>query len=265
MTVTTPPVYYLNVSVRGYAVQIWLNDAPICRSPLDDPYLVIPSVSEWMIAGTNTLRVEVLGVAPPSVPDPASPRRILVALCVGALDEVVAPGQEQVLCEVRHEPPADAGPAAAPGMLLTAYELAIWPRWTWQDAPVFGDDEAADAELWTFLEAIYGDLTDGRLDAFLAREQVKFAEVGPRYGSDPAQATAMTRAQFAEISADGPWSVAPLQREDVVMRRCCGGRVGEFARRDGEPVLRSGSDAPGAGWSMPVFVARIDGLLEIIR
>ena len=260
-----PPVYYLNVSVRGYAVEVFVNGAPICHTPVDTPYLAIPSVSEWMIAGTNEVAVEIRArEPPPASPDPDSPRRLIVQLCEGALGEQVTPGQEQVLREVVHGPAQDLGPRP-PQRLAFTYDLARWPRWAWQDSPVFAANEAADAELWTFLEAIHDDLEDGHLDAVIARERVKFAELGPLYGSTPAEAAALTRMQFAELSDLAPWSVAPLVREEVDLRRCCGGRVVELRTRDGRAALRSGPTMQDAAWSLFAFVARVNGLLEIIR
>ena len=261
----TPPVYFLNVSVRGYQAEVLVNGAPILRTPLDVGYTAIPSVSEWMIEGSNEISVEIAARAPvATTPDPDSPQRLIVQLCEGALGEMVAPGQEQVLCEIRHSPAQDLGPRP-PARLLQKYILAQWPRWAWQDAPVFAADEAADAELWTFLESVHHELDEGRVDALLTRERVKFTELGPLYGSSPAEAAAQTRAQFAELAAMAPWSVAPLEREEIVLRRCCGGRVVELRGPDGRAALRSGPSMHDAAWSLYAYVARINGLLEIIR
>lgn len=259
----SPPVYYLNVSIRGYAAEVLVNDAPICRTPIDAAYNAIPSVSEWMISGENLISVDIHAVEIVSRPDPDSPQRVLVQLCQGALGEMVEPGAEQVLAEIRYAPTPGTPP---PQRLATAHTLAAWPRWSWQDAPVFADDEATDDELWTFVESLHADLEDGRIDAFIARERVKFAEVGPLYGSSPAEAAALTRAQFAELSSLATWAVAPIDREDVVLRRCCEGRVVELICRDGRAALRSGPEmADTAAWSMYAFVARVRGLLEVIR
>jgi len=262
---TNPPVYYLNVSVRGYRAEVLVNGAPIVQTPLENAYTAIPSVSEWMIEGSNEISVEIAARAPvPTDPDPDSPPRLIVQLCVGALGEMVAPGQEQVLCEIRRSPAQDLGPRP-PTRLSVTHTLAQWPRWAWQDAPVFADDEAADAELWTFLESVHHELDERRVDAVIARERVKFAELGPLYGSTPAEAAALTRAQFAELAAQAPWSVATLEREELVLRRCCGGRVVELRGPDGRAALRSGPTMEDAAWSLYAYVARIDGLLEIIR
>lgn len=261
----TPPVYFLNVSIRGYQAEVLVNGAPILRTPLDTPYTAIPSVSEWMIEGSNEISVEISARAPAAtVPDPDSPQRLIVQLCQGELGELVAPGQEQVLCEIRHSPALDAVPRP-PARLTQRYTLARWPRWAWQDAPVFATDEAADAELWTFLESVHDELEARRIDALLARERVKFAELGPLYGSTPAEAAALTRDQFAELAGMAPWSVAPLEREEVELRRCCGGRVVELRGPEGRAALRSGPSMQDAAWSLYAFVARVNGLLEIIR
>ena len=81
-----PPVYFLNVSVRGYQAEVLVNGAPILRTPLDTPYTAIPSVSEWMIEGSNEISVEISARAPvAAVPDPDSPQRLIVQLCQGEL------------------------------------------------------------------------------------------------------------------------------------------------------------------------------------
>lgn len=264
MNASNPPVYYLHVSIRGHATTVLVNGAPVCRTGLL-AYNAIPSVSEWMIAGDNEISVEVHAVEPaPAVPDPDSPQRVHVQLCVGALGEMVEPGSEQVLCELRHDPARVRDPQA-PRRLAMTHHLPRWPRWAWQDAPPFPEDEATDAELWTFLESLHADLQDGRIDAVTARERVKFAELAPLYGSTPAEAVALTREQFAELSALATWSVAPLDPAEIVLRRCCGGRVVELIDRDGRAALRSGPEMADAAWSLHAFVARVNGLLEIVR
>ena len=264
--VSNPPVYYLNVSIRGYQAEVFVNGAPILHTPLETPYMAIPSVSEWMIEGRNEISVAIAARQPMATsPDPDSPQRLIVQLCEGALEERVEPGQEQVLAEIRHSPAQDVGPRP-PARLLMTHTLAQWPRWAWQDAPVFASDDAADAELWTFLESVHHELSEGRIDAVLARERIKFAEVAPLYGSSPAEAAALTRSQFAELSLLAPWSVAPLVRAETQLRRSCGGRVVELRTIDGLAALRSGPTMQDtAAWSLFAFVARVDGLLEIVR
>ncbi len=258
---TSTPVYFLHVSIRGHATTVLVNGAPVCRTGLE-AYNAIPSVSEWMVAGENEIAVEIHAVeAVPTVQDPDSPQRVLVQLCVGALGEMVEPGAERVLCEIRHVPTA----RAAPRRLAQRHALASWPRWAWQDAPVFAADDTSDAELWTFLESLHAELQEGHIDAVIARERVKFAEVAPLYGSTPAEAAALTREQFAELSNLATWSVAPIERDEVVLRRCCGGRVVELCDRGGRAALRSGPEMAEAAWSLYVFVARVRGLLEVVR
>ncbi len=265
MQANNPPVYYLNVSVRGYAAEVLVNDAPICRTPLESAYMAIPSVSEWMISGVNIISVVISAVdAVPATIDPDSPQRLIVQLCVGALGEMVPPGQEQVLAELRVTP-ADETAHRGPRTLSMTYTLASWPRWAWQDAPVFPLDEPTDTELWTFLESAHAELEARDFDAVVARQRIKFAEVGPLYGATPAEAAATLRAQLVEAASEAPWSVAPLEREDAALRRCCGGRVVELRRRDGQAALRSGPESVNAAWSLHAFVARVNGLLEIIR
>lgn len=257
-------VDYLNVSIHGYACELFVNDAPILRTPVDAPYTATPTVSEWLVGGDNEITVRVDAIAPPSVTaDPLSPRRLIVQRCEGPLGEVVPQGQEVMRGELSFVPRADA-PPALPLRLVHRFRLPPGPTWAWESAPVLTLDAATSHELRMFLAGIHADLVEGDIAGLLGRQRIKIAELAPLYGGDPAQVRGDLEQQFAALSDGGAWTVAPLHDEDLELRPCCRGRVIEPRTRDGRPVFR-GRAAEATEWSLPVFIARIDGLLEIVR
>lgn len=254
---------YLNVSVHGYACELFVNGAPILRTPEGAPYAATPTVSEWYVHGANELSVRVDAVAPPpAIPDPLSPRRLRVQRCVGPLGAVVPAGEDVVLDELVFVPGDE--PPALPLRLVHRFDAATGGAWAWETAPVLTLDAGTAAELVLFLEGLHADLEDGAIDGLLARQRIKLAELAPRYGSDPAAVYAGMHRQFAALSAGGAWAVAPLAHDDLELRPCCGGRLVEPRTRAGEPVLR-GRGADATEWAMPVYIARVGGVFEIVR
>ena len=256
-------VDYLNVSIHGYACELFVNGAPILRTSAAAPYTATPTVSEWLVDGDNEIAVRVDEVAPPAATsDPLSPRRLIVQRCEGPLGAIVPAGQDLVRDELVYTPQATSAPL--PLHLAYGFRLPASQRWAWESAPVLALDAATVAELHLFLEALHADLCDGDIDGVLARQRIKFAEVAPRYGSEVTAAREGMKQHFARLAADGAWSVAPLRLADLDLRLCCGGRVIEPRTRDGRPALR-GTGAGVAGWRLPIFIARLGGVWEVVR
>lgn len=255
-------VDYLDVSIRGYACELFVNGAPILRTPVEFPYMATPTVSEWFVHGENELSVRIDAVADNVAPDPLSPQRLIIKRCEGPLGAVVPVGEDRVLDEFVVIP-ADAG-LVVPATVVHKFTAVTGRQWAWETAPRIGLDAGTRAELWLFLEALHADLQDGLMDGLLARQKIKIAELAPRYGSDPAAVRAGMHQQFSELAAGGAWTVAPLRLEEIELRPCCDGRLIEPRTREGEPALR-GRGADATDWALPIFIARIDGVFEIVR
>ena len=67
------PIFYLHVRARGCTAEIRLNDAPMFAVTAEAATLAFPTVSEWVIAGENTLSVDVFEIEEGA--------RLHVALC----------------------------------------------------------------------------------------------------------------------------------------------------------------------------------------
>lgn len=263
--ITVATIDYLNVSIHGYACEVLVNDAPLLRTPVDAPYTAIPPIGEWLVNGDNEIAVRIDAIAPPEAfTDPLSPQRLIVQRCVGPLGEFVPAGEDQVLDGLSFAPPPGGPLPALPHRVAYAFRLPLGPTWAWQSAPPLTLDAATVAELVMFLEALHLDLVEGDIPGLLSRQRIKFAEVAPLHGMTPEEARAGLEQQFGELSQGGAWTVEPLSPADIELHLCCGGRLVEPRARDGGPVLR-GQAADEQAWSLPVFIARVGGMFEVVR
>ena len=226
------------------------------RDGLCDVLAITPAEAEQRLGGGN-----LIGIYLGATSAPTHPTLITTSTITGGdSDAVVAPSQQIAAVIVNDPGVAQTGDGgdAAPAETTANDIIAAGGK----AAANFGN-VADPREAARIIEDAVAKF--GRIDAVTARERVKFAELAPLYGSTPAEAVALTREQFAELSALATWSVAPLDPAEIVLRRCCGGRVVELIDRDGRAALRSGPEMADAAWSLHAFVARVNGLLEIVR
>ncbi|HEY8427621.1 MAG TPA: hypothetical protein VIL20_04570 [Sandaracinaceae bacterium] len=276
------PCFYLNVAIRGYDADVFVNGAPIVRASRGYPCIVLPPVSEWIVQGENVLTVAVEGgdaLDPPgeseagAAPPPADePPRLRVALCRGELGEFVEPGRENELVVIDWTPPPPPGegeePLALPHEVRAAVDLSHpWGAWSWESAPAFDlwAEPETVVEVATFLADLHAALERGQLDPLLDASRPKLEEVAPCYDMDPAAARQRLVAAWPEITKAPGFRLAPFDEADLELRTCCGGRVLEPRSLAGEPVLRQAEALEGQRWSLPLYLARIDGKLAIVR
>ncbi len=286
------PCFYLNVTIRGYDAEVFVNGAPILGSARSYPCIALPPVSEWIVQGENVLSVTIHGgdhIDPPpdvegdedgdTIPPPApaapagegEPPMLRVALCRGDIGEMVEPGQESELLGLEWEPPPqseDEPPLELPHEEQVTVDLAHpWGTWAWESAPAFDFEAEPEAvlDVVQFLADLHGAVAAGRLDSLLDASQVKFDEVAPCYEMDAGQARARLGAAWPEITKPAGWQLADFDESDLDLRLCCGGRVIEPRTLGGEPVLRQAFELEEQRWTMPLYVARIDGRLAIVR
>lgn len=289
------PCFYLNVTIRGYDAEVLLNGAPIIQSVRSYSCIALPPVSEWVVQGENVLSVTITGgdhIDPPpeepedgedgidptlvSKPEPPAPKPgeeplLRVALCRGEIGEIVDPGRENELVVLEWVPPprgADDPPLPLPHEEAVTIDLTHpWGTWAWESAPAFDfeTDPAAVLDVVQFIQDLHAALAAGRLDPVLDASQVKFDEVAPCYDMDPGQARARLGGAWPEITKPAGWALAPFDESDLDLRLCCGGRVLEPRTLTGEPVIRQAFELDEQRWMMPLYVARIDDKLTIVR
>lgn len=247
-------IYYLDVDIEGCDAAVYLNRAPIVASSHLEPRRATPTVNEWLLQGSNELAIAVLG-APGDVRVGAR-----VRLCRGQAGDVAEPDRDALL-EVSWSPTDAVFPARARAEIDLQHP---WGTWQWTNAPTLHDDAATRAEVIAEVRLIHGPLSQGNPRGLLSASEVKLDEVGRCYGIDLAAARARFRSVWSEIFAQPGFAVASLEPDTMVLRRFCDDRLVSPMTASGTPVIRQ-TTSDGAGWSMPLLFARVDGSLVVVR
>lgn len=256
------PIFYLHVHTRGCTAEIRLNDAPMFAITAEAATLAFPTVSEWVIAGENTLSVDVYEIEEGA--------RLHVALCEATIGAVPEPGNEVELIVIDW-PPVEAPPPVVPFNLR---EVGIarhpWGVWSWQRSPEFNADLQTTVDVIDYVRLVHAELARGNIGALVGQSAIKFAEVAPAYAMSTAEAEQRLRGTWAGLTAEPGWRLAPFDEADIELRLHCDGRLVEPTTLAGEPILRQAVAIDGERWSMPIFVARTNweytaGQLTIVR
>ena len=263
----TYPVFYLDVEVDGCDAGIYMNGAPVLATWHRERCSAAPTVSEWMVQGRNELALVVLAVPSLQAPDGERPvaARIgaRVALCCGVAGGVADPATQE-LCSVNWTPQADVASSLPAQERAYADVAHPWGDWRWTSAPALPDDAAFRAEIVSALALIHTPLMQGSTRMLLSASQVKVDEVGRCYAIDSSAARARFRSMWSAISGEPGFRVAPLDVDRVVLQRFCADRLVVPLTEHGQAVIREDTE-DGSGWSLPLFFARVDGLLTVVR
>lgn len=290
-------VYYLDIKIIGYEAEIFLNGAPLLPAVTSYPCIAYPTVSEWVVNGDNELKVvihdaphikwaeeeaaegEAEGEAgeggadsPPAEGAGAAAEGdepvLRVLLLSGQLGEIPEPKEEDELMRIDWVPPEayDDEPPTRP-IEITAraaiqHDLGVW---SWQTAAELQLDDATRAELMQVLQSVHGPLSQGSGGPLADASELKLREVAPCYGYGPDEAKGEMLETLSYLTADSAFSLRALDPAQVELRLCCGGRVVEPRFSDGRPILQATAPIEEALWSMPIFLARLDGQLTIVR
>lgn len=297
----TTPCFYLNFVIRGYDAEIFMNGAPITTASRTHQCMTAIPVSEWMVQGDNTLSVTVHGglptdphvaeaerrarvaageeepesaaIAPAEAPDPLEAPTLQVALCEGLVGELVEPGAERELFRLEWSPPPvpsseDEAPLALPHHIETSGAVQHpWGSWQWESAPAFDldADPGIVIDVLDFLRTLHDALGNNDLDTLVQAAPLSYDEVAPCYDFDPADARGRLAQAWPKITEPDEFELAEFDEGDLELRSCCGGRVLEPRSFSGAPFLRQSKAIDGVQWGMPIFLAKIDGTLQIVR
>lgn len=253
-------IYYLDVDIEGCDAGIYLNGAPILAAWHREPTRCAPTVSEWIDTGRNVLLVVVSGL---SAAEAATPHRVHVSLCVGPAGSAADPST-QALCTVSWAFDSNES-TAVPARLQAEVDVQpAWSSWRWSSSPPLRDDAPTRAAVLGAVRLIHGSLSQGSVRVLLSASRVKFEEVGACYGLDLSAGRARFRAAWATLRQQASFQLAPLLDDDVVLRRFCDDRIVCPLTSQGRHVIRE-NNQDGTGWAMPLFLAEIDGVLEVVR
>ncbi|MCA9629477.1 MAG: hypothetical protein KC766_17505 [Myxococcales bacterium] len=275
------PVFYLNIHISGYDAEVVLNGAPIVQATQAYACIAFPTISEWVIDGTNTVTVAIYDgkglpkpegeeraavVVPPDADD--EPPRLRVALCRGEMGEVPEDGAEEELIVLEWEPPPEDpnSPLLLPHSVSESGNVSQpWGEWSWERAEPFAPTRETALELTQFIQSLHAPLSQKNLLPLMDASKPKFDEVAPCYDMAPADASSRLTTAFKDISSSPAWKLASFDPTQLELRPCCQNRVVEPRTKSGEPVLRQAAPIDGQSWAMPLFIARVDGKLAIVR
>lgn len=154
-----------------------------------------------------------------------------------------------------------------PQVVSATVELGeLWGRWAWQDAEPLTLDEQTRAEVKLFLEDLHAALSNKDLDPLIERSRSRVAEISRAYELPAGQKEEEVRKNAAFFQEQEGWGMAPLDWEQADLRLCGRRRLIECVAQDGMSLLRElPRGEHGVVNSWPLFLAKIDGRLEIVR
>lgn len=248
MTRSPTPIFYLHVRARGCTAEIRLNDAPMFAVTAEAASMALPTVSEWVIDGENTLSVDVYAIE--------AGAQLHVALCQSTIGAVPEPGNELELCVIDWA----LGEAPLPALPFALREAGVashpWGVWSWQGSPEFNADLQTTTDVIDYVRSLHAELAQANITALVDHSAVKFDEVAPAYELSVAEAEQRLRGAWAALTASPGWRLAPFDEHDIELRLHCDGRLVEPTTLAGEPILRQATAIDGERWSMPIFLAR---------
>ncbi|WP_114857215.1 hypothetical protein [Azospirillum brasilense] len=265
----TASVVYAEVVAKGCTVELYLNRIPLGRiDPERMPHLEI-AVSEFLLDGVNELAMIVEPGPTPStalanpMPAPTDGKLAAARLARYRPDEFVGGEGGVTLVELGWEPKT---PEPQPRLLTRRADLGPqFGRWGWQDAPVLTLDRQLASETGDLLRRLHQAMAagDGRgVTMLLSPAYYDLSRAYPR----PPNAWAEGFETFmARVSRQPEWRMQPLDPARVDFRLVAGGHMLECIDKDWQPTLRTEPLADGMPFTLPVFLARLNGRLAVVR
>ncbi|TKC96339.1 hypothetical protein [Polyangium fumosum] len=256
------PIHHLNLSLRACLARITLNgfqlDAVDARAPIS----LAPPINQLLVGKGNVLGIQAL----PTITREgmSSPLDIDITGSVSAYQEgdfvaPDAPGDVVLTIDVKS---ALAGQVPAIPLQLS-FEFD-------NDGPAFPAlfREAAPIEEPEPLLAYAAHLRD----LFAAKDVAGIVkEFSPKlrdYGIAYDETEARMRDEFVEFVQSrlfpGPMDLK-FEASHILPVSMCEGRIWELQRKPLRPLLQTLPDKDGGQFQIPVYVARVDGALRVVR
>ena len=150
-------------------------------------------------------------------------------------------------------------------MSRSAFLPIKFPRWRWLDAPQIEDVPAQHGRVCAFLQTLVVDLLRGEVDSFVTASRLRLEELALAYQQPLADVTTRLRSRLQLLHATKALKMTLPATDQIVLRKCAGGRLLECLRHDGQPALVTAPTAQGVSSSWPVRVAIVNGRCHILR
>lgn len=263
----------LEARADGCDVEVYLNGIPVTlRGPSHGRAFGAP-VNHLVVDGVNELALVIdPGPRPSEALSPAAGRhrlptdkhRAWARLARYPAGAVIGGPDGVELLRVEYAPAAQSRPVMAPRVVEGRVDLgARNGRWAWQDAPRLSLDAATRDEIRAYLTELARSLSTGDTEMFLARSEVRLAEVARAFGRPRGEKEAVIRNGQALRRRRSGFAVYAVDEAAYDLRLCAGGRLVECVADDWRAIVR---EAPSdETMYFPMMLARVGGAWCIAR
>jgi hypothetical protein len=262
------PIYHLELTASGCRAELRLNDLPlISLVPRDEmPVTFAPPINPFLVGELNLVDVDIL----PMLDAEGAPiTKFADAEISGNVrrfekGDIVAPGAGDVVTEFSI-PDDLKDRVREEGLELPQQFTHIFANDVIDFTPELGDAPAfADREALFDYALRLRDLAAARdVPGLLAEMDPKIHAFVAAYDEPYSAFADSLREELASFVAMP--LVLDFDRDALVLRSCCAGRLWELQRYPGLPLLQSEPDAEGAVTQFPIVVAQRDGRLRVVR
>lgn len=256
------PIFHLNLSLRACLARVTLNGFQLLAVDARAPISLAPPVNQLLVGKGNVLGIQAL----PTITRKgmSSPLDIDITGSVSAYKEgdIVAPDEVGDVVLSIDVQKALAGQVPAIPLQLT-FEFD-------NEGPAF-PELFREAEPIEDPEPLLAYATRLR-DLFAASDVVGLVkEFAPKirdFGQAYYETEARMRDDFVAFVQGkllpGPMDLA-FGATDILPVSMCEGRIWELMRKPKRPLLQTMPDKDGAQFQIPVYVAKVDGALRVVR
>jgi len=261
----------LRLEAIGCTAEAMLNGIPVARTPRGGGVVSLP-VHEYTLTGDNSLELVIephpllAGVerlpAQSRLSDGES--RASLSLLLPRVGQAAHGEQARTLTQLAWEsPPVQI--IEMPFAVASTVHLPVnFPRWRWLDAPLVVDPDSIRPQIAGFLQGIALSLARGDAEGLIAAARLRFDELAQAYQREPQADLARFRAHVQQAHAEAPLRPSLPTAQDLVLRRCAGGRLIECLGADGEPALFA-PRPNGSRMRWPLRLAMVEERLYVLR
>lgn len=269
---TTETVLHAELEAEHCKAELYVNGMPIAE--LRQPPIWFQSVPahEYLVPGLNQIELLVEpGPTPSSArverretpPRAARAAARLVRYAPGVYPDVT---NGTLLASLEWRADADERQEVLPKSRATSIDLGqLHGRWCWQDAPFLALNSACMEEALSVFHEVASAISHADTRAFWTITEPRIREAIRAY---PALTEAQVRADLTKFLAFYQKAISPVlparaERHDF--RLVAEGRVLQLIDDDWLPSLWLGNPEDGSPVPYPLFLAKINGRLQVVR
>lgn len=257
------PMHHLYLFMQSALVRVRLNGFPLLEYNGRNPVGLAPPLNELLVGEENELEIDFL----PTILNDGRISTVREAFVEGAIkayteDDIVAPETGEIVHEFRWVD------------LLNEQSLKVLPftakmkfgaegpsfRSRLLQSEIIDDEEALIDYLIHFLSVFK------RRDFAALRIEMepKIQDLAAAYYESVEERLVSDRSFFEEMF----WPAGILsdfEIKDIMLEKCCGGRIWKASIKPGRPFLQSLPDAEGTYYTLDVYIGKVDNRFCVVR